>query len=121
MPIIRRHKVNRTVLMVVIYHCTKAATQGAAAATSATGCVGTAGQYLSVRNKASEYGLSSLTRGRLNDGMTPNRSSVPTIDTDFSHSLTHCSAARAVPPLPITRGLHTRAPVAGALPMMCDG
>ncbi len=39
--------------------------------------------YLSVRNKASEYGLSSLTLGLLNEGTTPSFCSVASIVAPF--------------------------------------
>jgi hypothetical protein len=45
---------------------------------------GYAGRYLRVRNKLSENGLSSLTAGRENEGMTPKRSSVASIEVPLA-------------------------------------
>lgn len=42
----------------------------------AKGLRGYCGRYFRVRNSASEYGLSSLTAGRLNEGATPSSRSV---------------------------------------------
>ena len=62
---------------------------------------GYSGQYFSVRNSASENGLSSETRGRLNDGTTPRRCSVASIVAPFiGPPLSECSTqpARSMSP-----------------------
>src|SRR5512144_2368840 len=61
---------------VPLYQSTKRVTQRVADARSAKGNRGYAGVYLSVRNSASEYGLSSETCGRLKEGITPSHCSV---------------------------------------------
>ena len=68
-PIGGRDKPNRAVQM--LRCCTSArrpSTHARAASRSANGCVGNSGRYFKVRKSASEYGLSLLTPGRLNDG-----------------------------------------------------
>src|SRR5262249_27938696 len=66
-----------------LYHATNRPTHARASATVANPVLGYSGQYLSVRNSASEYGLSSDTLGRLNDGTTPRRCSVASIVAPF--------------------------------------
>ena len=50
---------------------------------STNGYVGNAGKCVSVRNGASEYGWSSLRRGRLRNGITPSRCKVASIVAPF--------------------------------------
>src|SRR5688500_8051568 len=62
-----------------LYQATNCATQRRAAARSTKGVRGYVDVYFSVRNRASEYGLSSETCGRLNEGTMPSHCSVEII------------------------------------------
>ncbi|AKF85415.1 hypothetical protein MFUL124B02_11865 [Myxococcus fulvus 124B02] len=66
----------------VLYQFTKCVTQSCALSTEAEDLWGKLGRYFSVRKRASEKTLSSETRGRLKDGVTPS----------------HCRVARSVAP-----------------------
>ena len=66
-----------------LYHATKRSTQAHAASREANGLRGYDGTYFSVRNSASENGLSSLTFGRLNDERTPSSRIVASIVAAF--------------------------------------
>lgn len=66
-----------------LYHCIKVATHARAASRLAKGVVGYKGQYFKVRNNDSENGLSLLTDGRLNEGMTPSRCMVASMVAPF--------------------------------------
>jgi hypothetical protein len=65
------------------HHGTKMATHARAASRLANGLVGYKGQYFTVRNNDSENGLSLLTDGRLNEGITPSRCMVASMVEPF--------------------------------------
>jgi hypothetical protein len=66
-----------------LYQPANFCTQSDAARSEAKAFDGYCGLYFIVRNKDSEYGLSSLTRGRLNDGTTPRLWRVHSIVAPF--------------------------------------
>ena len=66
-----------------LYQRMKSLPQLSAASRSAKPCFGHCGQYFSVRNSDSEYVLSSLTRGRLRDDVTPRSYIFSSMVTDF--------------------------------------
>jgi hypothetical protein len=69
-----------------LYQPTKAQTQVRASSSDRKPRPGYSGRYFIVRKSASEYGLSSLTRGRLKDVATPSRCSVARIVAPFRFS-----------------------------------
>src|ERR1019366_8449263 len=66
-----------------LYHATNRSTHAHAASIDSKGLRGYDGTYFNVRKSASEYGLSSLTLGRLNDGMMPSHCMVASIVAPF--------------------------------------
>ena len=66
-----------------MYHPTNHATHPLASWMLSNGRWGYSGRYFTVRNSASEYGLSSLTRGRLKEGTTPSHCKVASIVAPF--------------------------------------
>lgn len=55
-----------------LYHCTKPAIHSRASSSVVNPSTGYQGRYLQVRNSASKWGLSLLTRGWLKDGVMPS-------------------------------------------------
>src|SRR5258708_10330632 len=76
----------------VLYQRVKFVIHDCACSTVANGLDGYSGRYLSVRNRASENGLSSLTLGRLKEATTPRRCNVASIVEPFiGLPLSECS------------------------------
>src|ERR1019366_2951000 len=77
-----------------LYHATNRSTHAHAASIDSKGLRGYDGTYFNVRKSASEYGLSSLTLGRLNDGMMPSHGMVASIVAPFiGPPLSECSVS----------------------------
>jgi len=66
-----------------LYQWINVATPSRAASRLAKGLIGYRGQYFNVLNSDSENGLSLLTDGRLNEGMTPSRCMVASMVAPF--------------------------------------
>src|SRR5450830_882009 len=80
-----------------LYQCTKPAAQVRAASRSAKPLTGNSGRYLAVRNRASAYALSSLTRGREYEGFTPSQFSIASTVVALSvEPLSPCNTGLAV-------------------------
>ena len=81
--VIGRHEVQRRVQMLRVVPAHKLADPFTCFVNITEGSVWKSGLYFSVRKSASEYGLSSLTRGLLKEATTPSRCSVASIVAPF--------------------------------------
>ena len=92
MTLCRCYEADAAVPMFMVVPMNEFLTQTRAASRSAKPFCGHCGQYFSVLNSDSEYGLSSLTLGRLCDGVTPRSYIFCSMVTDLIGApLSECS------------------------------